>query len=189
MSDPHHHHVDPIEENIETHPVKLAIGVAVGAVALIVGIILLVQLAIGFYGSRDLKADPSMSPDAVARRLAPVAQLVIDPNAPPPAATAAAPAAMVAAAIPPPAAGKASAGAGGKATYDTVCAVCHGAGVAGAPKFSDKAAWAPRIKEGVAHLHESALKGKGAMPPKGGNPTLSDADVKAAVDYMVAAAK
>jgi cytochrome c5 len=67
--------------------------------------------------------------------------------------------------------------------------VCHGTGVAGAPKFGDKAAWAPRIKAGLDALHASALKGKGAMPPKGGNPALSDADVAAAVDYMVAAAK
>ena len=62
-------------------------------------------------------------------------------------------------------------------------------GIAGAPKFGDKAAWAPRIKLGIDALHASALKGKGAMPPKGGNVTLPDADVVAAVDYMVAAAK
>jgi cytochrome c5 len=61
--------------------------------------------------------------------------------------------------------------------------------VAGAPKFGDKAAWAARLKEGKEHLYDTALKGKGAMPPKGGNPALSDADVKAAVDYIVAAAK
>jgi cytochrome c5 len=61
--------------------------------------------------------------------------------------------------------------------------------VAGAPKFGDKAAWGPRIKQGGAQLHANAIKGKGAMPPKGGNPSLSDADVSAAVDYMVSAAK
>ena len=76
-----------------------------------------------------------------------------------------------------------------KDVYDKVCTACHSAGVAGAPKFGDKAAWAPRIKEGKDHLYASVLKGKGAMPPKGGNPALSDADVKAAVDYMVSAAK
>jgi len=67
--------------------------------------------------------------------------------------------------------------------------VCHGAGIAGAPKFGDKAAWAPRLKSGLDALHASALKGKGAMPPKGGNGALSDAEVTAAVDYMAAAAK
>jgi cytochrome c oxidase subunit 2 len=88
-----------------------------------------------------------------------------------------------------PAGGAPAAKADGKSTYDTTCVACHGTGAAGAPKFGDKAAWAPRIKEGLAALHANALKGKGAMPPKGGNPTLPDAAVAAAVDYMVNAAK
>ena len=192
MSDPHHH--DPIEDNIDTHPVKLAIGVVIGAASLIVGIILLAQFAVGSYGARSLKDDPAMTDAAVAKRLAPVAAVSIDPNAPATAPAAAPPAAagasnVAAVTIPPPAAKTAAAGGSGKATYDSVCTVCHGAGVAGAPKFGDKAAWAPRIKTGLDALHASALKGKGAMPPKGGNPAIPDADVKAAVDYMVAAAK
>ena len=77
----------------------------------------------------------------------------------------------------------------GKKVYDTACAVCHTAGVAGAPKFGDKAAWAPRLKTGTDALYASALKGKAAMPAKGGNASLADADAKAAVDYMTAAAK
>ncbi|HSW82134.1 MAG TPA: cytochrome c oxidase subunit II [Usitatibacter sp.] len=77
----------------------------------------------------------------------------------------------------------------GKGTYDTTCVACHGTGAAGAPKLGDKAAWAPRLKQGAAVLHDHAIKGKGAMPPKGGNMTLSDAAVKAAVDYMAEAAK
>ena len=77
----------------------------------------------------------------------------------------------------------------GKKVFEGTCMVCHGAGLAGAPKFGDKAAWAPRIKQGLATLHNSALKGKGAMPPKGGNTALPDAAVTAAVDYMVNAAK
>lgn len=77
----------------------------------------------------------------------------------------------------------------GKAVYTANCAVCHAAGVAGAPKFGDKAAWAPRIKEGNAALHRTAIKGIRAMPPKGGNASLPDEDVKAAVDYLIAAAK
>ena len=192
MADPHHHpHHDPIQDNIDAHPVKLAVGIAIGAVALIVGIYLLVQLALHAYANRSMKDDPSMSDAAVKSRIAPVAKLAIDPNAPP-AAVAAAQPAVASVSIPPPAApAKASAsGAGsGKATYDSVCHVCHTAGVAGAPKFGDKSAWAPRIKQGLDALHASALKGKGAMPPKGGNPSLSDADVAAAVDYMVSAAK
>ena len=77
----------------------------------------------------------------------------------------------------------------GKGTYDKACSVCHASGVAGAPKFGDKAAWAPRIATGVEALHNSALKGKNAMPPKGGMATMPDGDVVAAVDYMVKAAK
>ena len=187
MSDHHHH--DPIEDNIDTHTVKLAIGVVIGAAALIVGILLLAQFAVGSYGARSMKADPAMSPEAVAKRLAPVATLNIDPNAPAAPAASPAPAPAVAAATPAAATKTASAGGNGKATYDSICTVCHAAGVAGAPKFGDKAAWAPRVKTGLDALHASALKGKGAMPAKGGNPALSDADVQAAVDYMVAAAK
>ncbi len=189
MADPHHQHHDPIQDNIDAHPGKLAIGVAIGAVALIVGILLLVQLAEHAYASRSQKDDPAMSDAAVTKRIAPVAQFSVDPNALAAAPAAAMPAAAAVALAPPAAPAKGAAGGAGKSTYDAVCHVCHGAGVAGAPKFGDKAAWAPRIKEGVAQLHANAIKGKAAMPPKGGNPSLSEADVSAAVDYMVSAAK
>ncbi|MEI7447078.1 MAG: c-type cytochrome, partial [Burkholderiales bacterium] len=76
----------------------------------------------------------------------------------------------------------------GKKVYETACQACHAAGVAGAPKLGEKAAWAPRLAAGVDGLTASVIKGKGAMPPKGGS-TASDADIKAAVQYMVAAAK
>ena len=93
----------------------------------------------------------------------------------------------------PPSAAAAPAAAGGtadgKGVYEKTCAVCHATGLAGAPKFGDKAAWAPRIATGLNTLHNSALHGKNAMPPKGGNLALPDADVSAAVDYMAAAAK
>jgi len=184
MSGSHHDHK---EQNGGPNPITLAIGVAIGAVAMVIGIIMLAQFAVGMYGSRSMKNDPAMSPEAVAKRLAPVAKVEVDPNAPAPA-PAAAPVAVAAVAA-PAAAGKAEAGGGGKATYDTTCAACHGAGVAGAPKPGDKAAWAPRIKTGIDALHASALKGKGAMPPKGGNAALSDDAVKAAVDYLVGTAK
>jgi len=66
--------------------------------------------------------------------------------------------------------------------------MCHATGVANAPKFGDKAAWAPRIAQGVPVLVQHAISGKGAMPPKGGS-SASDAEVRAAVEYMVNAAK
>jgi cytochrome c5 len=172
------------------HAVKLAVGIAVGAVALIVGIILLVQFAIGAYASRSLKDDPAMSDAAVAKRLAPVAVLAVDPNAPQPAASPTPGSAAAApTTIPPPAPKTAQAAGSGKSTFDSVCTACHATGVAGAPKLGDKAAWAPRLKAGKDALYNTALHGKGTMPPKGGNPALSDADVKAAVDYMVDRAK
>lgn len=90
-----------------------------------------------------------------------------------------------------PAAGatqSADASQAGKALYQQVCQACHAAGVLNAPKFGDKEAWAPRLKDPMDVVYNYALHGKGAMPPKGGS-NASDADVKAAVDYMVSAAK
>jgi len=75
--------------------------------------------------------------------------------------------------------------AAGKDIYDKNCSVCHKLGVAGAPKTGDKAAWAPHIASGVDHLTERAITGVGAMPPKGGNAKLTDAEVRAAVEYIV----
>lgn len=103
-----------------------------------------------------------------------------------------APAAVVAAApaaaVPAPAAATTVAAGAGEALYKQACAVCHVAGVAGAPKFADKAAWAPRLALGLDGLTASVIKGKGAMPPKGGS-AASDADIKAAVQYMLDAVK
>ncbi len=95
--------------------------------------------------------------------------------------------AVAAAAAPAAAATTVAAGAG-EALYKQACSVCHVAGVAGAPKFGDKAAWAARVAGGVDALTASVIKGKGAMPPKGGS-TASDADIKAAVEFMLAAVK
>ncbi|WP_175753087.1 c-type cytochrome [Burkholderia ambifaria] len=82
----------------------------------------------------------------------------------------------------------ADAASAGKALYTQVCQACHAAGVLGAPKFGSKEDWAPRLKESMDTVYNYALHGKGAMPPKGGS-SASDADVKAAVDYMVNASK
>ena len=72
----------------------------------------------------------------------------------------------------------------GQQIYRQACAFCHDKGIAGAPKLGDAAAWAPRLAQGMDALYTSALRGKGAMPAKGGNPSLADADIKAAVDFI-----
>lgn len=74
----------------------------------------------------------------------------------------------------------------GEKIYRQACAFCHDKGVAGAPKIGDVAAWSPRLAQGMDTLYAVSLRGKGAMPAKGGNPALADADVKAAVDFIVA---
>jgi len=81
----------------------------------------------------------------------------------------------------------------GQQIYQTACVACHDAGIAGAPKLGDKGQWAKRIAKGLDTLYASAVNGSqgsgGVMPPKGGNLALSNAEVKAAVDYMVARSK
>jgi len=125
------------------NPVGMAIAVFVGAIALVIGIMLLAQFAIG---TRPLGAglDKAAAEAAIKERISP----------------------------------------------DVIIAT---AGVAGAPKTGDKAGWAPRVAQGKDTLYKHAIGGfqgkMGVMPAKGGNTSLSDADVKAAVDYMLAALK
>lgn len=82
----------------------------------------------------------------------------------------------------------------GKKTYDGICVACHGSGLPNIPQLGDAAAWAPRIEQGKDILYEHAIigyTGKSGMPmpAKGGNPALSDDEVKAAVDYMVSSSQ
>jgi cytochrome c5 len=192
---------NPVSENdASTGTMGLAIKVAVGAFVMIMGIVLLANFAIG---SRPLGAgnEKANSPEGIAARIAPLATFVVDETKGPVAgapvamaATGAAPvaaaSAVVAAAIPSAAPQGGLALAGGEGTYKSSCAACHSAGIAGAPKSGDKAAWSPRIAQGKETLYKHAIGGfqgkGGVMPAKGGNSLLSDADVKAAVDYMVA---
>lgn len=127
-------------------------------------------------------------PAAPAGTVAPAAQpgaAVPTASKPSPAAAAPTAAAVVVAAA---ATKVAVPGSNGEALYKQVCSACHAQAVAGSPKFGDKTAWAPRIKTGIDALTASVIKGKGAMPPKGGS-AASDSDIRTAVEYMVSAAK
>jgi cytochrome c5 len=151
------------------------------------------------HGGANFQDPPKPAPGAAqgasgAAATAPAASASDASGADANAAQATAAAAAIAAI--PQAAAPAAGGAGqsadasqaGKALYQQVCQACHAAGVLGAPKFGNKADWAPRLKDPMDTIYNYALHGKGQMPPKGGS-NASDADVKAAVDYMVSAAK
>jgi cytochrome c5 len=194
----------PVDDHIEEHssfirtPKQL---LTVVVLAFLVPITILVMLAVFASGIGKYDRDhPGMTDEAIAQRIKPVGEVRLAeagakdepaPAAPSAPAAAGAPAAATSAAAPAAAAATptAAAAGNGKAIYDKVCTVCHGPGIAGAPKSGDKAAWEPRTKQGMEVLYTSSLKGKGAMPPKGGAAHLSDADIKSAVDYMVGLVK
>lgn len=147
--------------------------------------ILLPLLILPLFVACGKQESPAPSAPPAPQAAAPTPTPAPDTAAPTPAPQAA-----------PPAAAPAASGgnvAKGEDTYKKTCFACHDAGVAGAPKLGDKLAWAPRIAQGMDTLHTHALKGfqgkAGMMPPKGGNTALSDADVMAAADYMVAQSK
>jgi cytochrome c5 len=173
-------HVEEHSSLIKT-PRQLLIVVLAGFLVPVIGIVLLVQLITG--GLKVDMSSPEMSEDAIARRLKPIGEVAIGEVSTPTGepAPAGGPAAAPSAAAP-------AAGAGER-IYNSVCQACHATGLAGAPKTGDKAAWQARIAQGAAMLHEHAIKGIRAMPPKGGAMSAPDADIKAAVDYMVAKSK
>ncbi len=151
----------------------------------------LIIMLLGHLATSNVPVDrssPAFSDQAVAKRLKPVGTLGFASDSPQPevSSTADVGGAASAAAAPAAASGE---GDKIKTIYTSSCAACHGTGAAGAPKLGDKAAWATRIKAGNESLYNSAIKGKNAMPAKGGNASLSDADVKSVVDYMVSQAK
>ena len=132
------------------------------------------------------KFDEPKAPAAAASGSAAGTAAAAPAATPAPVAVMAAPAAVAVVAAAEPA--KAGAGAAAPALYTQLCQTCHAAGVANAPKLGDKAAWAPRLALGIDGLTASAIKGKNAMPPKGGS-TASEAEIKAVVTYMVASVK
>jgi cytochrome c5 len=158
----------------------VAVAAFVVPVLLIIGI---VQLITG--GIKAGPNVPGMTSEAIAARIKPVGEIntgaagAVDTSAVSPTQVAAAAPASDAAAKPK----------SGSEVYQSVCTACHGAGLAGAPKTGDAGAWKQRIAQGKNTLYEHAIKGIRMMPAKGGNTSLSDAEVKAAVDYLVAQVK
>lgn len=147
-------------------------GVVLGALVVFTVIVFIAARAIGANTFERMQN----SPRAVLERIQPFGQVRVGK---PDQAVAAAPAAEPAAAA---ASGDAKSG---EQVYNAACTACHSTGVAGAPKTGDKAAWEPRVAQGMDTLVATAVKGKGAMPPKGGSTSLSDAEVKSAVEYML----
>jgi cytochrome c5 len=183
------------EESFIKTPKQLIWAVVLAFIVPIIVIVLLVSFVTS--AKKPGAGSDAFTPEAVAERIAPVAKFELDPStsaAPsvtaPAALAVAAPApAMITSAVAPVAAATVAAVDAGKALYEKACMACHVAGVAGAPKLGDKTAWAPRLKLGVDGLTASVIKGKGAMPARGAAAGVSDADIKAAVQYMVNAAK
>ncbi len=126
------------------------------------------------------KAPAAATATAAAPAAAEAASVPAVSVATPPIGAPAAPAAVVA----PAAETKTAAAATAPPLYGQICAACHIAAVAGAPKLGDKAAWAPRLAAGIDGLTASVIKGKGAMPPRGGS-AATDAEIKEVVAYMV----
>ncbi len=144
--------------------------------AVVVGVVFVIHTVMqGVVGSHAGAAD--MSEAAVAERIAPVGQL--NTGAPIAPVVAQAPAAAAA-----PAAARS-----GQEVYKSACFACHDTGAAGAPKFGDKAAWAPRISQGIDTLVSHAINGIRAMPPRGTCGNCSDDELKKTVEYMVNAGK
>ena len=108
-------------------------------------------------------------------RIAPVGQVRVGEAPPPPPEPS------------PEQVAAASADIDGAAVYNSGCGTCHAAGVAGAPKL-EAAAWEARVGQGLDTLVSHAINGKGAMPAKGGMANLSDAEIRAAVQYMLESA-
>ena len=167
---------------------KSFVGLIVALVALTVVLFVVAQI-VG--GKPSKTVESTADAKAVAERIKPVGELTVGAAQTAKLATASSNPLMDA--IIPSANAAGADDNKGKKIYDAACMVCHVAGVAGAPKLGDKANWAPRIAQGNDTLYSHSLKGfqgkAGMMPPKGGNMSLKDEDVKAAVDYMVSQSK
>lgn len=149
-------------ESIIKTPKQLIVTIVLSFVLPIIIIILLVKLVTT--GDQVGAGSDILGPEATQKRIAPVAKLdLVDASGPKVFKT-------------------------GEQVYTAVCAGCHIAGAAGAPKFADAAAWSAPIATGLQSMIASVIKGKGAMPAKGGNPALDDFEIARAVVYMANAA-
>jgi cytochrome c5 len=162
-----------------------------GLIAALVVLTVILFIVAQMVGGKSTKAvEATVDAKAVAERIKPVGELTVGAVEAVKATTAAA---SVMDAIIPSANAAGAADDKGKKIYDASCMACHAAGVAGAPKLGDKATWAARIAQGNDTLYTHAIKGfqgkAGMMPPKGGNMSAKDEDIKAAVDYMVLQSK
>lgn len=135
-----------------------------GFAAPVIAIVLIVQLVLAIQAGHIDKDSPEMADAAVRQRIKPVAEVKsVDPNAPRVERT-------------------------GEQVYQAVCTSCHQAGALGAPKFGNKADWAPRIAQGYDTLLQHAIEGIRSMPPRGGDPDISDIEMARVVAYMANAA-
>jgi cytochrome c5 len=156
MSDVHDEH-----ESVIKTPKQLIVAVLAAFIVPIIVVILLVKFVTS--GNLPDAGSEANTPEAIAARLEPISNIGYtfkDANVPKELLS-------------------------GEAIYQSTCVACHGAGIAGAPKVGDVAAWAPRLKEGYDKVVGIALNGLNAMPAKGGNPDLDDIEVARAVVYMV----
>ena len=135
-----------------------------------IGVFTVAILVIAGFASEGHQSTDPRANERLAARIAPVGTVVTDPSM----------LVKVSAAAP-------HAPLSGAQVVGNVCSACHGTGMLGAPKIGDKAAWSERFKAdgGLDGLAASAMKGKNQMPPRGGNPDLSDAEIKAAIQEML----
>ena len=156
---------------------KYLIGslIVVGVLFLIANLILSNMLAVA---DNVIEPEP-MDAEAIAERLKPVARENIGEEQ----------IAQAPVAEETEAADDAADASVGKQVVTQVCAVCHASGMMNSPKVGNAADWAPRLEKGIDTLYDHAINGFNMMPARGGNPKLTDDEVKAAVDYMVSSAE
>lgn len=139
------------------------------------------------YGVGDYERDPRVERNQIAERIEPLASVVTSSAELTKLAAGSGAPLGTAGATDAGGAGAGTAAASGERVMQQVCTACHGTGVLGAPKSGDKAAWQARLEQagGVDGLVASAIKGKNQMPPRGGAPQLTDAQIRAAIEVML----